>query len=73
MCIMAKAQIKFGLRDRQKFSRTKKALQTPGGGGGVLGISSDGDDQRIFLGLKFSILGFFWVRKFGKFFLGSLI
>ena len=39
-------------------------------GGGVLGISSDGDDGRIFLGLKFSIPGFFWVRKFG---LGSLI
>ena len=39
-----------------------------GGGGGVLGISSDGDDQRIFLGLKFSIPGFFWVRKFGKYF-----
>ena len=37
---------------------------------GVLGISSDGDDGRIFLGLKFSIPGFFWVRKFG---LGSLI
>ena len=33
---------------------------------GVLGISSDGDDRRIFLGLKFSIPGFFWVRKFGK-------
>ena len=30
---------------------------------GVLGILSDGDDQRIFLGLKFLILGFFWVRK----------
>ena len=40
---------------------------------GVLGISSDGDDERIFLGLKFSILGFFWVRKFGKYFFGSLI
>ena len=39
-------------------------------GGGVLGISSDGDDRRIFLGLKFSIPGFFWVGKFG---LGSLI
>ena len=36
-----------------------------GGGGGGLGISSDGDDRRIFWGLKFSILGFFWVRKFG--------
>ena len=38
--------------------------------GGVLGISSDGDDRRIFLGLKFSIPGFFWVRKFGKYFFG---
>ena len=38
---------------------------------GVLGILSDGDDQRIFLGLKFLILGFFWVRKFGKYFLGG--
>ena len=37
---------------------------------GVLGISSDGDDRRILLGLKFSIPGFSWVRKFG---LGSLI
>ena len=38
--------------------------------GGVLGISSDGDDQRIFLCLKFLIPGFFWVRKFGKYFFG---
>ena len=37
---------------------------------GVLGISSDGDDRRIFLGLKFLIPGFFWVRKFGKYFFG---
>ena len=37
---------------------------------GILGISSDGDDPRIFLGLKFSIPGFFWVRKFGKYFFG---
>ena len=36
----------------------KPVLNCPGG---VLGISSDGDDQRIFLGLKFSILGLFWV------------
>ena len=42
----------------------------PQGGGGGLGISSGGDDQRIFLGLKFSIPGFFWVRKFGKYFFG---
>ena len=36
----------------------------------VLGISSDGDDRRILLGLKFLIPRFFWVQKFG---LGSLI
>ena len=40
------------------------------GGGGVLGISSDGDGRRIFWGLKFLIPGFFWVRKFGKYFFG---
>ena len=38
------------------------------GGGGVLWISSDWDDQRIFLSLKFSILGLFWGGKFGKYF-----
>ena len=32
----------------------------------------DLDDQRIFLGLKFFILGFFWVGKFGKYFFGWL-
>ena len=37
---------------------------------GLLGISSDGNHRRIFLGLKFSVPGFFWVRKFGKYFLG---
>ena len=41
--------------------------RSPRGGGGVLRISSDGDDRRIFLGLKFSIPGFFGVGKFGKF------
>ena len=41
------------------------------GGGGVLRISSDGDDQRtFFLGLISSILGFFGVGKFVKYFLG---
>ena len=35
-------------------------------------ISSNGDDQRIFLGLKFSIPGFFWVGKFGKYCFGWL-
>ena len=29
-------------------------------------MSSDGDDQWNFLGLKFSIPGFFWVGKCGK-------
>ena len=29
--------------------------------GGILGISSDGDDRRIFGLLKFSTTGFFWV------------
>ena len=38
--------------------------------GGVIGISSDGDDRRIFLGLKFSILGFFLGRKSWQVFLG---
>ena len=44
----------------------------PGGGGGVLRISSDGDDRRIFWGLKFLIPGFFWAEKFGKHFFWSL-
>ncbi len=44
-----------------------------GGGGGVLRLVNDGDDRRIFLGLKFSIPGFFWVGRFGKYFLGDLI
>ena len=39
---------------------------------GVLGISSDRNDQGIFGGLKFLILGFFRVGKFGKYFFGWL-
>jgi len=35
-------------------------------------VPCDGDDRRIFLGLKFSILGFFWEEKFGKCFFGWL-
>jgi len=31
---------------------------------GVLRISSDGDERRIFLGLKFFVPGFFWVGNF---------
>ena len=34
------------------------------GGGGVIRISSDRDDRRILLGLKFSISEFFGVGKF---------
>ena len=41
--------------------------------GGVLGISSDGDDRTIFLGLKFSILGFFGYENLASIFLGRLI
>ena len=37
-------------------------------GGGVLWISSDKDDRRIFGGLKSSISGFFWVEKFWQVF-----
>ena len=47
-------------------------VEAPGGrgwgGGERSGISSDGVDRRIFLGLKFSIPGFSWVGKFGKYF-----
>ena len=39
---------------------------------GGLQISSDRDDQRIFMGLKCSIPGLFWVGKFGNFFWGRL-
>ena len=39
---------------------------------GGIWISSDGDNRRIFWGLKFSILGFFWVGKFGNSFFGWL-
>lgn len=42
--------------------------------GEVLQRYSNGDDRKIFLGLKFSILGIFWVGKLGKhFFVCGLI
>ena len=41
------------------------------GGGGVLGISSDEDDRRIFLGLKFSIPGIFGELDLSRDFLGG--
>ena len=48
-----------------------KCIFTPGGGGGgYSGFQVTGMIEGFFLGLKFSIPGFFWVRKFG---LGSLI
>ena len=57
-------------RQRLQFTCIETGVESPGeGGGGVLRILSDGDDQRIFLGLKFSIPGFFCVREFGKYFL----
>ena len=49
------------------MAKTKPVLMSTlpgwrvGGGEGLLQISSGGDDRRIFLGLKFLILGFFWV------------
>ena len=39
---------------------------THGGGGGILGILSDGDNQGFFLGLKFLIPGFFGIGKFDQ-------
>ena len=47
----------------QKQSQSLRVHSQVGGwgGGGLLQISSGGDDRRIFLGLKFLILGFFWV------------
>ena len=52
-------------KSSQIDSREDSLIHLSASPGGVLGISSDWDDQRIFLGLKFSIVGFFWVRKFG--------
>ncbi|CAH3034849.1 unnamed protein product, partial [Porites lobata] len=45
----------------------------PGGGGGAVTPDFKGQgDRRILLGLKFSIPGFFGLRKFGKYFFGWL-
>ena len=43
-----------------------------GGGNGVLWFQVTGMIEGFFLGLKFSILGFFWVRKIDKYFFGWL-
>ena len=55
---------------QESFEVQLKKASRPPGGGGVLGISSDGDDRRIFWGLKFLIPRFFGVRKSGKYFFG---
>ena len=39
---------------------------------GILQISSDRDGRRMFLGLKFSVSGFFWVGKFWQVLFGQL-
>ena len=44
-----------------------KVGSVPGGGGGYSGFQVSGVIEE-FLGLKFSIPGFFWVGKFGKYF-----
>ena len=57
-------------RDLDPLYHSLKGTTSPVG---VLGISSDGDDRRIFLGLKFSIPGFFWYENLASIFWGSLI
>ena len=64
------------MRRRKFFSSTKSVCAghpSPGGGGGVLQISSDGDDQRIFLGMKFSIPRLFGWENLASMFFGGLI
>ena len=56
----------LGNPNKLPVDRSQARGQVPGGG--VLRISRDGEDQRIFLGLKFSIPEFFWVGEFGKYF-----
>ena len=51
------------------YQKTQESQQ--GEGGGVLRLPSDRNDRRIFLGLKFSISGFFWVGKFWQVFFGG--
>ena len=53
------------------FTKYSAALEG-GGGGGCTGFQVTGIIDRFFLGLKFLILGFFGVGKFGKYFLGWL-
>ena len=50
-----------------------RGTQAQGGREGVLPISSDGDGQRIFLGMKFSIPRLFGWANLASIFLGGLI
>ena len=61
--ILVSFQFKVQLQEKQlKNILDDRALPLEGiASQEVLRISSDGDDRGIFLGLKFSILGFFWV------------
>ena len=63
--------------DNYKFTSAEKRAINPSkqraGGGGVLRISSDRDDQRIFLFCNFRFLDLFGEENFGKYSLGSLI
>ena len=73
MCKLVTTGDKFcpGTRGSKSAKPTYPENQGWGaGGGGVLQISSDTDDRRIFLGLKFSIPGFLGVGKFGQCFSG---
>ena len=54
---------------RTKRNRNRNWERRGLGGGGVLQISIDGEVQRIFLGLKYTILGFFMVGIFWQVFL----
>ena len=58
------SQSPYSRRDLSKFHRglqRRSPAEPNPSGGGVLLISSHGDDRRIFLGLKSSILGFLGV------------
>ena len=39
-------------------------------GGGCSGLQVTGMTEKLFLGVKISILGLVWVEKFGKYFFG---
>ena len=62
--------------DNYKFTSAEKRAINPSkqrGGGRVLRISSDRDDQMIFLFCNFRFLDLFGEENFGKYSLGSLI